>query len=102
MSLVWRYLICKVHEIIKKTRKKHELKTYFFNVFSLEFAKHQCIMTKQIHLIFRITKDQITELLLGDFKRFVSKEIVNAIKENLEESSKEWNGSGKLKVKRFT
>jgi len=70
-------------------------------VFSLEFTKHQCIMTNHIHLIFRSTKDQKPELLLGDFKRFASKEIVNAIKENPGESSKEWRGSGKVKAKRF-
>ncbi len=47
-------------------------------------------MTNHVHLIFRSTKGQKPELLLGDFKRFTSKEIVNAIKENPRESRKEW------------
>lgn len=48
-----------------------------------------CIMTNHIHLIFRSTKNQKPELLLGDFKRFTSKAIVEAIKNNLRESRRE-------------
>jgi len=48
-----------------------------------------CIMTNHIHLIFRSEK-QKPELLLGDFKRFTSKEIVKAIQNNPRESRKEW------------
>ena len=49
-----------------------------------------CIMTNHVHLIFRSVKGQKPELLLGDFKRFTSKAIVNAIKDNPKESRKEW------------
>jgi len=49
-----------------------------------------CIMTNHIHLVFRSTKDQKPELLLGDFKRFTSKAIVKAIQDNPKESRKEW------------
>jgi len=47
-------------------------------------------MTNHVHLIFRSTKDQKPELLLGDFKRFTSNAVVNAIKENSRESRKDW------------
>ena len=49
-----------------------------------------CIMTNHVHLIFRSVDDQKPELLLGDFKRFTSKAIVEAIKDNPRESRKEW------------
>ncbi len=49
-----------------------------------------CIMTNHVHLIFRSDKGQKPELLLGDFKRFTSKEIVKAITDNPRESRKEW------------
>jgi len=49
-----------------------------------------CIMTNHMHLVFRSAKGQKPELLLGDFKRFTSKAIVKAIKENLRESRKEF------------
>jgi REP element-mobilizing transposase RayT len=48
-----------------------------------------CIMTTHLHLIFRSTSGQKPELLLGDFKRFTSKAIINAIKDNPRESRKE-------------
>ncbi len=48
------------------------------------------IMTNHVHLIFRSMHGQKPELLLGDFKRFTSKAIVKAIKENPKESRKEW------------
>lgn len=48
------------------------------------------IMTNHMHLVFRSINGQKPELLLGDFKRFTSKAVVNAIKENLRESRKEW------------
>lgn len=48
-----------------------------------------CIMTNHVHLIFRSTGKQNPELLLGDFKRFTSKKIVQAIIENPKESRKE-------------
>ncbi len=49
-----------------------------------------CIMTSHIHLIFRSAGGQKPELLIGDFKRFTSKAIVNAIIENPKESRKEF------------
>ncbi len=49
-----------------------------------------CIMTNHVHLIFRSMQGQKPELLLGDFKRYTSKAIVRAIKENPKESRKEW------------
>jgi hypothetical protein len=46
--------------------------------------------TNHLHLVFRSVNGQKPELLLGDFKRFTSKEVVKAIKENPGESRKEW------------
>jgi len=65
---------------------------------SMEFCQREkgmeifawCIMTNHMHLVFRSIKGQKPELLLGDFKRFTSKAVVNAIKENPRESRKEW------------
>jgi REP element-mobilizing transposase RayT len=48
-----------------------------------------CIMTNHVHLVFRSTTSYKPELILGDFKRFTSKAIVKAIKENPKESRKE-------------
>lgn len=48
-----------------------------------------CIMTSHVHLIFRSSGNQKPEFLLGDFKRFTSKEIVKAIKNNPQESRKD-------------
>jgi REP element-mobilizing transposase RayT len=49
-----------------------------------------CIMTNHVHLIFRSINGQKPELLIGDFKRFTSKSIVKAIKENTRESRREF------------
>ena len=49
-----------------------------------------CIMSNHIHLIFSSVKEEKPELILGSFKRFTSKAIVAAIKENPRESRKEW------------
>ncbi len=49
-----------------------------------------CVMTNHVHLIFRSVKGRHPSLLLGDFKRFTSKSIVRAIKENQKESRKEF------------
>jgi REP element-mobilizing transposase RayT len=65
---------------------------------SLEYCQLQkgmeiiawCIMTNHVHLIFRSVKGQHPSLLLGDFKRYTSKEIVKAIQENPKESRKEF------------
>lgn len=48
-----------------------------------------CIMSNHVHLIFRSEAGNPAKLL-GDFKRFTSKKIVEAIKENLRESRKEF------------
>jgi REP element-mobilizing transposase RayT len=48
-----------------------------------------CIMTNHVHLIFRSSTDYRPELLLGDFKRYISKAIIKAIQENPRESRKE-------------
>jgi len=48
-----------------------------------------CIMPNHVHLIFRSIKGQKPELLLGDFKRFTSKTIVKAIKDNPKESRRD-------------
>lgn len=49
-----------------------------------------CIMSNHVHLIFRSTKGQKPESLIGDFKRFTSKAMVKAIIENPKESRKEF------------
>ena len=48
-----------------------------------------CIMPSHVHLIFK-AKDNNPEILLGRFKEHTSKQIVKAIKENSQESRKEW------------
>jgi len=65
---------------------------------SLEFCQKNkgleifawCIMTNHVHLIFRSIEGQKPELLLGDFKRFTSNAIIQAIRQNYKESRKEW------------
>ena len=49
-----------------------------------------CIMTNHLHLVFRSAGEYKPEDILGDFKRFTSRKIVQAIIENLKESRKEW------------
>lgn len=49
-----------------------------------------CIMTSHIHLVFRSAGENKPEVLLGDFKRFTSRKIVQAIIENPKESRKKW------------
>lgn len=49
-----------------------------------------CIMSNHVHLIFSSIKNEKPELILGSFKRFTSKVIAAAIKENLQESRKDW------------
>jgi REP element-mobilizing transposase RayT len=48
-----------------------------------------CIMSSHIHLVFRSTK-QKPELILRDFKRFISKVVVKSIIDNPKESRKEF------------
>lgn len=47
-------------------------------------------MSNHIHLIFSSIKEEKPELILGGFKRFTSKALVAVIKENPQESRKEW------------
>lgn len=49
-----------------------------------------CIMTNHVHLIFRSANGEKPEKILGDFKRFTSKAVVKAIRENPRESRKEF------------
>ena len=49
-----------------------------------------CIMTNHVHLIIRAKENYVLQDIMRDFKKFTSKEIINAIKENPEESRKEW------------
>jgi REP element-mobilizing transposase RayT len=49
-----------------------------------------CIMTNHVHLIFRVVNDGQPQLVLGDFKRFTSKALIKAIKENNRESRREF------------
>ena len=48
-----------------------------------------CIMPSHVHLIFSATEKN-PDVLLGRFKEYTSKQIVAAIKENSQESRKEW------------
>ena len=48
-----------------------------------------CIMPSHIHLIFR-AKDSNPSDLIRDFKKFTSKQVQELLKENIEESRKEW------------
>ena len=75
---------------------RHEYKDILLD--SLAFCQQKkgmelfawCIMTNHLHLIFRSIQGQKPELLLGDFKRFTSNEIIKAIKNNPRESRREW------------
>jgi REP element-mobilizing transposase RayT len=49
-----------------------------------------CIMTNHVHLIFRVPNEGKPQAVLGDFKRFTSKALVKAIRENGKESRKEF------------
>jgi len=49
-----------------------------------------CIMSNHVHLIFSSVKEEKPELILSSFKRFTSYAIVAALKENPQESRKEW------------
>jgi REP element-mobilizing transposase RayT len=49
-----------------------------------------CIMTNHMHLVFRSVGENKPEDLLGDFKRFTSNAIVQAIIDNPKESRKDW------------
>jgi REP element-mobilizing transposase RayT len=48
------------------------------------------IMSNHLHLIMSASKDLMIGDILRDFKKFTSKQIFNAIKENPKESRREW------------
>ena len=48
-----------------------------------------CIMPSHIHLIFR-AKNNNPEIILGRFKEYTAKQLIEAITENPQESRKEW------------
>ena len=49
-----------------------------------------CIMSNHVHLIIRAEEGNKLSEILRDFKKFTSKAVINAIKENQQESRKEW------------
>ena len=49
-----------------------------------------CIMTNHVHLIIRAKKGYALQDIMRDFKKFTSKKIITAIKENPQESRKKW------------
>lgn len=49
-----------------------------------------CIMTNHVHLVFRSAGAQKPEALLADFKRYTSRQIVKAVRDNPKESRREW------------
>lgn len=49
-----------------------------------------CIIINHTHLIYRSIENQKPELLLGNFKRFTSRNIIKALQENPKESRKEF------------
>ena len=49
-----------------------------------------CIMTNHVHLVFRSIDGYSPELMIGDLKRFTSRQIVKAIIDNPRESRKGW------------
>jgi REP element-mobilizing transposase RayT len=65
---------------------------------SLEFCQKNkgmeihawCIISSHVHLIFKSIENNNPELLLGDFKRFTSRKVINAIQDNPRESRKEF------------
>jgi len=49
-----------------------------------------CIMTNHIHLVFKSAGESKPGNLLGDFKRFTSRKMIQAITQDPMESRKEW------------
>ena len=49
-----------------------------------------CIMTNHVHLVFRSKSGELPGKILGDFKRFTSKKVVEAIKNNPQESRRDF------------
>lgn len=65
---------------------------------SLRFCQKQkgmeifawCIMTNHVHLVFRSNEGYRPEIVLGDFKKFTSRELVKAVSNNPRESRRYW------------
>jgi REP element-mobilizing transposase RayT len=49
-----------------------------------------CIMTNHVHLVFNVPSPNKPELVLGNIKRYSSKQIIRSIQTNPKESRKEW------------
>lgn len=49
-----------------------------------------CIMTNHVHMIVRAKEGYLLQNILRDFKGFTSKEVLKAIRNNPQESRKEW------------
>ncbi len=65
-------------ESINYCRKEKSMELYCY-----------CFMPSHVHFIFRSSSDQPSELL-RDFKRHTSKKVIETIKNNPQESRKEW------------
>lgn len=48
-----------------------------------------CIMSNHVHVIIS-AKNNVTSVILRDFKKFTSKQIIKAISDNQQESRREW------------
>jgi REP element-mobilizing transposase RayT len=59
-----------------------------------------CIMPSHVHLIFRAAKGK-PETLLGSLKSHTSKQLQQAIKDNLQESRREWLTNSFEKAARY-
>ena len=49
-----------------------------------------CIMSNHVHLVYRTTGHNKPGLVLGDIKRYSSRQLVKAIANNPKESKREW------------
>jgi len=75
---------------------RNEYKDIFLDAvrYSMENKKMKvyawCIMTNHVHLVFSVSEPLKPEQVLGDIKRYTSRKIIEAIKDNPKESRKEW------------
>ena len=49
-----------------------------------------CVMTNHVHLIIRAKEKYVLQDIMRYCKKFTSKDIINAIRENPQEGRKEW------------
>ncbi len=74
----------------------NEYKDIFLDAvrYSMEHKKMKvfawCIMNNHVHLIFNVSEPSKPELILGDIKRFTSRQLIEAIRDNPKENRKEW------------